>query len=517
MPEKIGTKHSQSMPDQTESPRGKLLPFMQDMLWTGGSSIVTALALLIVTAITTRMLTAEEFGAFAFARQIAATLIALPSLSMALALPRYASLDPTSAGYVSTAVFLGIGAALLVLTFGWLSAPMLGNLLFHYSSGVWMFRSMLVLVVGLTAFRLLYAMLRLNHQIGYANAWKVAVTGILPIASAIAAAPTGNGALVLGCMGAGASICLVPVLRNALYDFRVARLSGIAAPVRRLVAYGLPRTPGGMLRSGIFTIGFFFAPYVGGLDTVAHLAIGYYAVRLAEALLAGFSNAALHRVSHALHKRGHDFVRQRSEDLLGFSVGISLYVTFQLLVWADEIVLVWVGPDYADAIPLVRGMAFAITPYVAYVLLRSVVDSIRVQAVNTLNLLIAFSCVAGLSLIAVKLQAGGLGLVGAFVIGIFVLGISTILYLRKHQGLLLKEAMIHQSFALSAIFGGVSYLADVVISKTPLNSGATMVFFLAVQLTLGVFFIAALKYLRIRWIEQLWRRLPTKFTSKIFR
>ena len=250
------------------------------------------------------------------------------------------------------------------------------------------------------------------------------------------------------------------------------------------------------------------------MNTVANLAIGFYALRLAEAMLGGFRAAALHRVSHALNVRGEEFVRSRSEDILGFAVAVGLYVAAQLFVWADELVLTWVGSDYGPAIPLVQGISIGLTPYLVYVLLRSVLDSIETKAVNTINLLVAFCCVTLLSMLAVKFDAGPLGLVAAFVVGVTVLGASTTAYLYRHQGLRLGPAAIPQSIAVTAVFGGLSYLADVWIHDVLLGGRSAILAFLVVQSTLGLLFVFTCRRLNVRWFEELWRRLPSQIRSR---
>lgn len=494
--------------------RRRLLPFLHDVVGTGISSAITAISLVLVTAITARMLTTEDFGAFAFARQIAMTLVPLASLSLDLALTRYVALNPGRAGYVYATVVLATGAATLFLIVGWINAVPLGLLLFDYPGADWIIRTMLLLVAGTTAFRLLYAIRRSSGRIHMANVLKVVILGLVPIAAALATAPSGDPALVIGSIGVGMLVFTLPIFRDAIQDKRLVDRERGRVPFKLMLAYGVPRMPGGLLRAGLFSVGLIFAPHMGGMNTVANLAIGFYAVRLAEALLGGFRAAALHRVSHALNVHGEEYVRNRSEDILGFAVAIGLYVATQLFVWADELVMTWVGPDYAPAIPLVQGMSIGITPYLVYVLLRSVLDSIETKAVNTLNLLIAFCCVTVLSFLAVALDAGPMGLVAAFVVGVSVLGISTTAYLYRKHGLRLRPAGISQSILMAGVFGILSYLADSWIHDSLLGGQSTIVVFIIVQSTLGILFIATARYTNARWFDQLWRRLPKRITAR---
>ena len=138
----------------------------------------------------------------------------------------------------------------------------------------------------------------------------------------------------------------------------------------------------------------------------------------------------------------HHFDRRRgnidSFHMVAAALDLSVFASLQIAVFADILVEAWVGPEFLDAVPIVRLILLAIPPYLFYKTLRSMIDAATIQPRNAANVLAAFSIYLALIGSAIRFLPRGLlleGIAGAVVVSCTILGMLTARTFHKVLGI----------------------------------------------------------------------------------
>lgn len=399
--------------------------FARDVVNTALTSVVTMAALVVVTRWMAAALSGSEFGVYGLSRRLASS-VAIYSNVVGLSLARFVAMDEDPDrrdAFLLVALGCGLLPAMLLILLAALFPVAFAVAAFH-DPGLGMAAvATAVLVLGTSAFNVAYAHFRGTGRVEVGNYWQVLVVAVFPVAIAARFASTRQIPLINALTGAGMALALLPLLgRMAAAALRPAVRAQLGERARDLLRYGLPRVPGGFAFGALIAVGPYLAPRYGGMEQAGYLVAGQSLLRIVEAGTAAFGVVALPRVASLLAKGHTVFVRDRVEDVISMAVHLGLLASIQLLVWSDVIVLAWLGQPYAVAIPVIRIMMLAAVPYLAYTILRSVVDALDERAVNTLNVLIALGVTIVGSIAAGMLGWSGQGLAGAGAIGLLVLG-----------------------------------------------------------------------------------------------
>lgn len=471
--------------------------FARDVVLATLTAIATGIALFVVTRLLARGLGPAEFGAYSLARRFVATATSVASLGMGVAVARYIAVagDSRSRQELLIAGFLlGVLPSILILGLGGWNLGLLNALIFRGASSDPVCRAMLVLLVGTTSFSLLFAYYRGSGQIGKASLWQLAAIGVGPTAVAWLAAPAG-AATVLAWMAVLQLAALIPL---ALGFGRPPRGLGSGAAVRSLAKYGAPRVPGAFALASLLGIGPLLAPHFAAVEDAGFLTVGQAVFALADSAVAGFGIVVLPRAARALVEGREASLREGISDALAFALQVGTFSAVQLLIWSREIVDAWLGHEYARAVPLMRILLVSLTPYIAYTMLRSFVDALETNAVNTVNLLVALAVSIGVSLGLGAAGVGARGLASATAAGIVVLGAGTFAYLRRAGWLDLSRLRLWPALGLTAGLSAFALVGRGFLSGR-WSDGVTLAIGAAMEVALFAVYFMVLRRLRVGW------------------
>jgi O-antigen/teichoic acid export membrane protein len=219
----------------------------------------------------------------------------------------------------------------------------------------------------------------------------------------------------------------VPILRN------LHRRCFLKMRVRasELLKYGLLRLPGDLSNGALLAIGPIVAMHFMPIAVVSKLLI-------AAAMLAALSVSTeplglvfLSKISMMLANGRNEEVCRYTTCLAQAAISISVFLTIQVLVFADVLVRVWIGPSAANDMLVIRIVLIAVPFYLFYSGLRSVIDagSIRPRnAINTITSLAAQTVMIGFAIWlaprTLLVPAIGLSLVLALALLAFLTGAS---------------------------------------------------------------------------------------------
>jgi hypothetical protein len=155
-----------------------------------------------------------------------------------------------------------------------------------------------------------------------------------------------------------------------------------------------------------------------------------------------------------------------------------------------------------EAIPLMKATILALIPFLAYIMLRSIIDAVEVRAVNTVNLYASFGISILVSLVLAKTGLKTLGLAIGSTIGFIVLGILTVYYLWRLYKFDMGPFKIKICLLINIILIAIAYVIKTMF--TEYYGGVYLIFIgIITEVILFVMYYIALRYLNIRWVWEL--------------
>lgn len=490
----------------------QLSPFIKDIVVTTIASAITTVSAVIVTRLLAEGLGPERFGAYSLSRRVLATAAPFTLMGMNLAITRYVAISDDNKSqnvYLLSGLLLGTIPGILLFFIGLILRNFFARLIFQDETYAPLFSVTLLLIVGYTFYIVLYAYYRGSGRINRANLWQIGVIGVGPVIVAGTLAQSGRVDIIVLFM---ALLFFTATLPLGYYTGNIIRNSAgitLVPPARELLEYGLPRVPAGLALAGIWAVGPFLASYVGTLKDAGYLAAGQSVLMMVEGSIVAFGLVALPKVARLAVSGNREFLRVGITDMLAFILHLGLYATLHLFLWADQIVLILLGSQYQEAIPLMQIILLAMVPYLSYVLLRSIVDAIEKKAINTTNLFLSLLVTLLTALLLVWLGLGVKGLALGTTTGFIVLGFLTIRFLWRTYRLTAYLLKWKESLLLNIGFVSITFiLKQVLISSF---TGIVLVgLAVCVELILISAFLAVIRKMEVHWFIELEKRVINK-------
>jgi O-antigen/teichoic acid export membrane protein len=450
------------------------------------------------------------FGVYGLSRRLVSALNAVAPGPVAIGLARAVAIAETERerqASFAAGVILTLAPYLAILGIGLGGASLWARVVLsdrRYSAEL---AAALALALATAVYSVVFARYRGSSRIRAANAWQLWAMAVGPMLVAGLVARHGPVALVLWLLVGVSAVSLIPLLTWLGRTIRASiAWSEVREPLRGLLRYSLPRVPGAGALAALLAIGPFLAPYFGDVREAGYLVAGQSVLRIVEASTAGFSLVILPRVSELQAGGREEFLRHRVEDLIGSLLFAGLFAASQLAIWAPEIVRVWLGADYDPAIPVIRTLLVALVPYLAYTLLRVVIDGMEERPVNTHNVYAALGATA---LIALALGWSGLGVMGlalATALGLVLLGVLTVKFLRGRLRFDWAPVGVGAALGLNVLVTAAA-LAVQPIWRAHLSAPGALVAGCATGGVLLGLSLVLLHHRRTRWLLQLEGRL----------
>jgi O-antigen/teichoic acid export membrane protein len=214
---------------------------------------------------------------------------------------------------------------------------------------------------------------------------------LVPIIALLSLVHFRSVALIVNVTGlvmiATSALVSVPALRRAFNGGKFELME----PLKKLLHYGLARVPGDFVSAALPAVGPMIAAQFMPLSQVSPLLLGTSLMAAASMSVVPLGTLLLSKVSTMAAQNRLEEIRLPLSYMMNAVLEISIFLSLQLIVFADFILRVWVGSGFHNAVPIVRILAFAV-PFVLFpVALRSVIDAVSVKASNAHNLLISFA------------------------------------------------------------------------------------------------------------------------------
>jgi O-antigen/teichoic acid export membrane protein len=429
---------------------------MRGILLLGLGSLAATGLTVAVTRIYSFRYGAADLSAILIFRIYGSVLVGLFGLGMPIALQRNVAYLAATSSRAATAALVGLGigtgsfgaACIVSARF---SSEIAAYLRHPGLGAVW--QAFLALAF-FQAFGCMVALIQIaRNRWLEASLMTAATVGLAPLLPLLTI-PRASLAEVLLWSAAAAGIFTLPsFLEICRWSLR-ERLRGAARESKLLLRYGLPRAVGnaaepildlllpwlalasgaGIVGAGGFAIGLALLRPLNPVTGAMTLILTPTAAKLAARADAAAQANQMHRVTEwALH--------------------IGLFGTAQLLVWADVLVRLWLGPGYAWATGTVRIICLSLAPSFFYASIRGIIDGENEQPINTLNLLISIAVLLATAAAVRSLRVGTAALALSYFLSRVTLGWLTMRYAIRTHAADLRKLRSGTALAIAAVLG----------------------------------------------------------------
>ncbi len=480
----------------------RVSPFLKDFFQTGFSSVVVMISYVCVFHLLAAGLTVDDFGAYLISRRFISTLFPVTTLCMGIAITRYISIS-NNEGDKDNILFCGfilaVAPCLVVYLFGILFKDEFSELLFQSASYSNVFSASLFFLLGYSIYSVLYAYYRGNDQISKANYWNALCGGILPLIIVFVLADRGDASLILYLIGGFYYFSIVPLMPKMLRHMRHL-FANYSEEIKKnqiyeLFQYGLPRVPSGILIAGLLSIGPFWASSMLSVREGGFLALALSVVGMVSAVTLPMGIVLLPKMGRLMAEGKKETIQNGITDIISFSFYLGVFVTLHLIIWADEIVKLWFGPEYKEVVFLMRVSLLALTPYLILTMLGPCVDAVERKAINTRNntisLSIVFLLLAGSSLS----ELGLLGVNVCVVLGFVISSWLAIRFLNSRFDIQFKKIAFVNCLLVNAVIYMLGHIGRIWFSSLTTGNG---------YIVLGIVFelLLFLGYFAILWKQE---------------
>lgn len=480
------------------------------MIGTTITSIATVLSFIFVTRLLADGLGPEGFGSYSLARRIIATLEPLSTFNMGIAISRFTAIDRKKGhGYLFSGLLFGLCSSTVLLGLAFIFRGQLTHLFFQNENYMTLLLFTFILILGYSCFVILYGFYRGMGKIWQANIWQLALIAIVPLIIAKKYAYSATADTIMLIYAFSFAAVIIPISYYLVRSFKVNGMRIIKVSyIKELFNYGFFRIPGFFVYAGILSIAIFLSPHFGTLKSAGYIAIGLAVLKVTEGGIDSFGRVILPRASQFFASGKTVFLKERIKDMVNFIFHIGLYTTLHIMLWSDIIVPIWLGAQYKEAISTVNIFAVSITPFLAYSMLRVIVDAIEVRAINARNIYISF----GVTMIACLIFAvSGLGVTGLALgtaMGIFTLGALTLRYLCINFRITSFDARIKECLFLNlALIAACYMIKKFIIMGMDRGGMGTLAAMAIVEAALFALYCLVLDLLNVRWIKEVKRRI----------
>jgi O-antigen/teichoic acid export membrane protein len=484
-------------------------PLLLDLGFTSAAQISLFVSNLLLISLFARFLSATALAEYLLLRRVVAWLQSGVQLGLVVGIPRYVAHEAAAvegkpeAYFAAGAACLGLVAVSLGIILN-LWPRDFSRLLFGSSQTSYLILPLSLTLGGLALHTAVYGYFRGYLWMNRANLLQIWSMSLVPILALLILVRFRSVALIVNVTGlvtiATSALVSVPALMRAFQGGKFE----LVRPLKKLLNYGLARVPGDFVSAALPAVGPMVAAQFMPLSQVSPLLLGTSLMAAASISVAPLGTLLLSKVSTMAAQNRLEEIRLPLGYMMNGVLEISIFLSLQLIVFADVILRVWVGSGFHNAVPIVRILAFAV-PFVLFpVALRSVIDAVSVKASNAHNLLISFAAMLVFIAISVMMVPRAFLLIA--------LAFSTVLTLALLAGLtaatvrrLCQVRPVWKSLAESLVVNLLLF-ATAAAMRGVVGAGTSLVRFIAFEVVICVVYLFVLVKRRPQWLQFIWQK-----------
>lgn len=373
---------------------------------TFGTEAFTLISMLLVLRIAARYWGAQGFGEYVLARRMIGLLQFSLLWGMGLALTRYVAIAREGLSKRSEATYFLSGLLIVLITIG-IAVPALNifakptaYLLFGSKEYFALVHAISLAVSGALLQGVAYGFLRGRMNFGLANSLTATNQGLVPLVlfaiPSLSVVQVVGGIGIVWCITSGA--VTLYLLREGAPDSW--RWSELRAGAFELMRYGAPRVVGESAFNGLLALPMILAAHFFDIEVAGFIGLGISLMNAVGSLFAPIGHIILPTASSMAARNEYQQLRKDAFRLVAGSAVASAALIVALELFLPTLLKSYLGPSFASAVPYVRIIIPAAVPFSVFLILRCVIDALRVRPINAKNLtlcLITFLFLAGFS------------------------------------------------------------------------------------------------------------------------
>ncbi len=443
----------------------------------------------------------EGVGEYSLVKRSSGMILTLLLLGLGVGLPRYIAM--ASERSVKIAYFR-VGAAIAALfAFAFLFAANLlkGDFAILFFGSVkydYLVLPVSLYIAGLLLHSLVYSYFRGSLEAGKFNSLQIINLAIIPVAVIFFTAGVRMETLIVA-IGIAMLVCVIFFILFFIKGIFSDKRGANIGTYRELFAYSIPRCIGDFLYGILLALGPILAVHISSVGDAGYFSIGQSLLISLGSVIGPLGLVLLPKVSSLVAEGKNEIITDNLSDFVGAIIQCSMFICVQMIIFADIIILYWLGGGFLDAVASVRIILTAVVFYAFYNSTVSILNASRVKPLDMINVsigLATFLLAFGL-LNIFKLFSPIIELSIAFAISVWVMGLRAYVLLRSlYRWPAKKDA---NYFLIALILNGL--FAIVALYVKPVLHGA--LYGLAVfELLAGTFYLFVLWAIGAKWIRQ---------------
>ena len=271
-----------------------------------------------------------------------------------------------------------------------------------------------------------------------------------------------------------------------------------------LLRYGLRRVPASALEPALdLTLPWMAVLSGAGLIGAGYLAIGLALMRPLNPISGALSQVLIPASAVAIARGDFQTHATRARQVAQWALHGGTFATFQMVIWADVLIRVWLGSEYDAAAGVAAMVCLSLTPSFLFACLRGLIDGETERAVNTRNLCAAILVFGVASALLGWLRLAGMAALGlAYLLSRVTLAALTLRYVARAYRVSFSALRPWTALASGALLGvGAVALRSLLPAQ---YSAVEMIVYVPLA---ALAFIGSMTATGMEWTRPLRRRL----------
>lgn len=398
------------------------------------AEFLVAVSALLVYRLAAASLGVNGFSEYALSRRAMSLLQPALILGLGVGLPRYIAYSLRSGKdhsdlYFVSGIWLILSSVSISLMILNLVNKEVAFVLFGSSHYVYLIFPLSLMLVGISFHVLCYTYFQGKLLMIKANLLETLNLAIAPLVTFWISNDVAEILMVLGGIWCATSTAFfVSIVRQ----LEVGKLKGHHLTFsKELLIYSLQRVPGDFGMAALISLVAILCAHLAGVKDAGYVAFGVSLVTAAGSAFAPIGIVVLPQASQMVSRREMTSVRHYLQKILIFSFVLSIAGVILFEIFAEKIIVMYLGDAFLESLPVVRMIALGVVPYAVYVSTRSFIDSYHVKAFNTKNVLLSLLFFITCGVVTFSLTREYKHLIIGFVVALFLLGFLTLIDLRR--------------------------------------------------------------------------------------
>ena len=485
----------------------KLKPFFKDISLTFIAEAIVLIAFFFIYRLIAKNFGPEGVGEYSLVKRVLGFLQPLLLLGLWVGLPRYIAMAEDKeqrSSYIKAGGLTVATATFVFLIFVNLFKDYFAKIFFgttNYSNLVLPFS---LFLAGLTLHTLIYSYFRGQLLTKAFNILQVINLALVPIGILIFFKDISIEKLI-SLIGISTFVIAFVFALYFIKEFFVPiKKWQFTNSLKELLHYSFPRFIAGFVYAAFLSLGPIFATHFASIQEVGYLSVSQSLLGVTGVAVAPLGLILLPKVSNMIAQKRTEEIKESLNYLIGATVQLSIFIFFQLIIFTDVIIKYWLGPEFINAIPIMRIIFGSIIFYLFCGAVGSILEASKVKPINLINSCISlgvFLIISGILLFLIKLFPPIISLSVAFTSGLICLGILTYISIRKIYFEKLNKDLNYLWIAIgiNTLLGGIALLTKSLV--------ASRFYYLVIfEILIGVIYLLILWLLKTDWL----RKIPEK-------